>query len=758
MKGVHLLSRLSEDEFLDRESELDRLCGARPSARAGRTAVVLGNPRVGKSELLRKSYDRLFEAQSSVVPLFYSFSQTRMEPARFAADYLAHVLSQFIAFRDGNNRLPVSGESLEAFSKSASPHDYAWVKELVDRFVESRAASDEEAMVRIAVSSPALLEANSGLSMFLLLDNAHLLLHEKMAFCRRELLHSMTSPAAGGLSESRAGSYVLSGLRRPFSRLLPADEALFDSLDVIRLKPISENALEQLIKKRAASLAVSISDSTTELMIQQLRGDLFFIRAIVAAAASTGSSLKTFMEFERVYTDEVLEGRIGGYMDALLREIAPGHDMQRTAIEILGTISEARRPIPVNTIIDRVGDQGAELLVQRLSDYELLELKAGLVTATDEPVLSDYIRHRYRSEVTGRRRPIAGEELLGEKLKHSYRLMMSRYNRAVESQLVQLLTRFDFQNVPAVLFEHDKFADPYDGASRANARRMLDDEQSKIRLAQIVYVSDLGFHERPGATYRLLSASGFDGGIYSETNETQWLIALINSREPVGVDMLDEIDSRMISATGRGTFSTRYALPPSHEAAGQGKIVRWLISKEGFTADALERVVDRGAHSSNYLQLDLLCDYLGKLDEQSSAVRPASQFELVIPIEDDSELIAARTVEQIARAADFDQQAISQIKTALIEACLNAAEHGDSPDRKIYQRFSVTEDRLVITVLNKGNQFAPVDDTVQSTSPGKRGRGLQIIRALMDDCTFERTDDGASLVMTKFLKRTDTQQ
>jgi hypothetical protein len=35
---------------------------------------------------------------------------------------------------------------------------------------------------------------------------------------------------------------------------------------------------------------------------------------------------------------------------------------------------------------------------------------------------------------------------------------------------------------------------------------------------------------------------------------------------------------------------------------------------------------------------------------------------------------------------------------------------------------------------------------------------LQIIRALMDEVRFERTDDGTSLVMTKFLKHTDTQQ
>ena len=161
------------------------------------------------------------------------------------------------------------------------------------------------------------------------------------------------------------------------------------------------------------------------------------------------------------------------------------------------------------------------------------------------------------------------------------------------------------------------------------------------------------------------------------------------------------------------------------------------------------------AFRSTYSQLDMVYDYLLAIRSTRTFTAPISEFELVIPIEDDAELIAARTVEQIARTADFDAEAVNQIKTALIEACLNAAEHSDSPDRKIYQKFTLTEEGLVITVANKGNRFEL--DQEKAAMPGhaaRRGRGLQIIRALMDDVHFETTDDGASLVMSKYLKRT----
>src|SRR5882724_3496932 len=86
----------------------------------------------------------------------------------------------------------------------------------------------------------------------------------------------------------------------------------------------------------------------------------------------------------------------------------------------------------------------------------------------------------------------------------------------------------------------------------------------------------------------------------------------------------------------------------------------------------------------------------------STAARSADEYEMVIPMGDDSELIAAHTLEQIARRLNFRPEAINQIKTALVEACINATEHSLSPDRKIYQRFVVEDDKLVVTVASRG--------------------------------------------------------
>jgi serine/threonine-protein kinase RsbW len=536
-------------------------------------------------------------------------------------------------------------------------------------------------------------------------------------------------------------------------RIFPAEEEFFDKLELIRINSMADDTLDALISQLAIRAGVSLSDSTRELMIQQLGRDLFYVRLLIGAAASRKAGLKTFIEFERIYSEELIGGRIGQYLDARLRQAAPSAAHRRGALVAIALALEAGDGIPLDAVAERMGmdHPEAEVLLGRLYDRELVDIGSGFVRCPEDTVLADYIRCRYREEIIGSRPPLAGYELLGEKLKDSYHLMMSRYSRAIEAHLVELLLRFDFQSIPASLLDAGDFEDRYAGLSRVQVRRAIDEEQQRIRLPQIAFVSGLGSGEEAGLSWKLIAACGFEGGVYSESNEILWIIALLGSKEPVDLDTLEAIMRRIDLAAKPARRGRLYG----RGDWGGGRVVRWIVSKEGFTGAALSRAAEMQAYRSSYSQLDMVYDYLVAISSSRETRAAVSEFELVIPIEDDAELIAARTAEQIARTADFDDDAVNQIKTALIEACLNAAEHSDSPDRRIYQKFTLTEDGLIIRVSNKGNRFEPGQESVSIAAPAaKRGRGLQIIRALMDDVHFESTDDGASLVMTKYLKRT----
>ncbi|HKZ01060.1 MAG TPA: ATP-binding protein, partial [Pyrinomonadaceae bacterium] len=230
-------------------------------------------------------------------------------------------------------------------------------------------------------------------------------------------------------------------------------------------------------------------------------------------------------------------------------------------------------------------------------------------------------------------------------------------------------------------------------------------------------------------------------------NQVVWLVAELESKLEADRRITEAwLDSLTLSAIHSGFNRTRI----------------WLIAREGFSLEACELLKQRKAFASSRHQFELLAARIREWEPPKVASKP-DEFELVLPMGDDNEVLAAGIVEQIARRLDFRPEAINQIKTAIVEACINASEHSFSPDRKIYQRFRLESDKLVITISSRG--VVPSNLQAQSTEQGaeigqvnetseeRRGWGLKLIKTLMDEVEFERVDEGTSLRMTKYLRR-----
>ncbi|HYV04773.1 MAG TPA: ATP-binding protein [Blastocatellia bacterium] len=750
-----ILSRLTNDEFVGREADLTRIGDFALARRNARVAMLLGPTRTGKSELLRKTFDRLFDESGDILPSLYTLRPGQLDDQSFARDFLATFLAQVIAFRRKDPRLCVLAlEPMAVTARSAIADDYGWIRAIVDSFMQAVGAGNNSAMLRCALSAPSRAAEQTGIAPVVLFDDVHLLggesgqdsksaLEETNRDCPSSALrHAFFDALRTRTQNTVSPRYLLTGLERPLAELAPADLELFAALDSIRIQRVDREHFERFIHTAAAQRGVELSDSVGELMGHQFHCEFFSARAVLDAAASAGIALRTFVDFERVYSQEVTNGRIGNYLRAMIRDAAPNRRSQRAALEALAFLSEAEEASPADSVIERMilDPNDAEGLLERLHTRELLNYGHRFVSASSDTVLGDYVRATYRQEVLGLPQPTSGPPLLVEKLKRAHGLMMDRYQGGFAARLVEVLARFDSQRLPACLFDEVVYEKRYRGMTRAQVGRSLDEETERITLPQIVEVEEAGGGGHGGISWRLFLAGGFEAGIYNESNEVLWIAALINSSEPVDVESLGRIDERIA-----------VALRNKNSKAAQTAC--WYIGKEGFSAAATERIESAGAFRSTHAQLDAMSDYLLKL--AATDAPPASEFELVIPIEDEAELIAARTIELIARSADFEGEAINQIKTAVIEACINAAEHGQSPDRRIHQRFAIAEDRIIITVSNKGRIFANGDTgtVAGSQSAGARGRGLNIIRALMDEVHFQRTDDGTSLVMTRFLKR-----
>jgi anti-sigma regulatory factor (Ser/Thr protein kinase) len=131
-----------------------------------------------------------------------------------------------------------------------------------------------------------------------------------------------------------------------------------------------------------------------------------------------------------------------------------------------------------------------------------------------------------------------------------------------------------------------------------------------------------------------------------------------------------------------------------------------------------------------------------------------AEIELVIPIMPSMELAASKTAQAVASYLDLDEEKTAEVTMALIEACINAFEHGKSKDNNVYIRFILQEEALIIEIKDKGKGF----DSTQVEKPDiekklhskrKRGWGLQLMRELMDDVAIHSDANGTTITMTK---------
>ena len=131
-----------------------------------------------------------------------------------------------------------------------------------------------------------------------------------------------------------------------------------------------------------------------------------------------------------------------------------------------------------------------------------------------------------------------------------------------------------------------------------------------------------------------------------------------------------------------------------------------------------------------------------------------AEIELVIPILPSMELAATKTAQAVADYLDLDEEKTAEVTMALIEACINAFEHGKGKENNVYIRFILEEEALIIEIKDRGKGFDSTKVEMPEIekklhSKRKRGWGLQLMRELMDDVVIDSGEEGTTITMTK---------
>ncbi len=796
-----ILSQLATDEVLSRTTSAQDEIYQAAVLKNARAVLVIGRPQSGKTELLRLTYDRLFSEQGRTLPIYFSLRRDRLLPDKFAKDFLLTLLRQYLAFVNHDAELVPRHELTERdLLNLASASEYAVLKDLIEGYEARMNDEDKRPLVRYALGLPQRLAARSPYHLTIFLDEAqwldHVVTDEEVANLFGEVLQ-----------QPHSVSFILTGQQRALLDQLAAEEGVIGTVKLLHFGPPDLDSLQELVKRWCAQDNVAFDAEIGRLAVHQLDSNLFYLRSLTAATSERKMWFDKGADFERLYVAELLQGRIAHYFSRLLRQIAqvatPGQGGEQAAIEIIYICAEAMASCaPVELVKSRLAARfEVSSLLTELHRQELITLLDGHILPADDPVFCDWVAATHR-RFEGAALEEVKLDLLRRRIKSVPQMLALSARRTLHTQIESLLRRFDGQSVAHSLFAHDEFVVRYGHAPYEIMLAGLQAEVEKVQLPQIVHVADghLFAHKLGNlpASWSCLLAFGFERGIYDQEHEVIWLLAVADAPSAVNAEAVQLLDQQLREIQATLISNQVEGKPVPH-------IVRWAISKLGFTPDGTMALAERSFAASDYLQLELLTSLLTSatknnevnedasdevlpdtLEDSPESERPSSpplseeatgaaltgdapappstlsqatmeaenrslhQFEIVIPTNDDKEIIAARAVERMARGAGFSPAAVNQMKTALIEACLSMAATEEHPDTKIYQRYQLDEEKMTITIANTSAGLNNLTGT-PITEDSERIWRLEVLRSLVDFVRLTKLTDGWRVELTRFI-------
>ncbi|MGI8787776.1 MAG: ATP-binding protein [Pyrinomonadaceae bacterium] len=734
--GEKIIATIAPENFIGRTGELDALLRHTRGESKTNALLLLSAPAVGASELLKQTYDQIFIEQTETIPVYFAVKEFDRTVRNCASRFLQTFLAQIIAFRRNDSSILNTAPNVCEIAELADANDGYWIDQLVEACGNESRLNDERSFVRSCLSAPLRADAN-GAKVFLMIDD----LHEAENFADE-------IDFIGELKEiySRANiRFVFAGRRRFLSNAAQTGSAKITGAEIIRLEPLAFSDAKLFVENLAEKYAVEINEQTGDLIAEQFKGNPAFIKFLFQAANEHKSNLDSFQQVEKIYAVEIFGGRIKRFYDSIFRKAAPR--LEKNIIEFLNDAlmieEKSERPhledvFQSQQLNGAASDKDLHRLLSLLNWHEIIRLSSNRIEAMSEnDVLNDYIRARYRLETLAENRAAVFGETLSEFIIRAPKTMAKFYRRQASVNLREILSNFDCQETPVALLDYSIFKERYKGADETE---IFDGNSEKIRLPQIVF-------NAPAAAFypaiiqvaekeRVAVALGFEKRAYTEEDKTVWIAAEIDSKLEASPETTEFWCDRLEMIALARNFP-KYKL--------------WLVAPEGFAPEAAEILQTRNAFGSSRKQVELLRKFLGAKDLRDEETS-GEEYEIIVPMGDDAELIVAHALEEIARKHQFEPKAINQIKTALVEACINATEHSLSPDRKIYQKFIVENDKIIITISNRGLRLADKKAEAFAPEEGRRGWGLKLIKSLMDEVKFESVDDGTRISMTKYLK------
>ncbi len=576
-----------EEVYTDREEFLNYFYNAALAAAKRRTmsTVLLGQRRMGKTEIFKRVVNRLFFEQDpkdpdAVVPVYYSFPEAPMGKKEFATQYLENLIRHYVGFRTARPELVRDGSQgkklISLAEKAKSEFPFTRTLDLMIGKYISVTSENISLPHKTALETPRRISDIDDSTIVMFLDefqNTRLPQHglDIVGFMQ-EAVESPTCP-----------HFVTGSAMGILTKEIIGRGSLFGRFDGETIEAMSGYWGKELASNAARYHNAEISRMMAPVVAERCGGNPFYINAVVRQAAKIGEPVSDENVLNKILAVDITSGFIWGELnDQVTRWIERINEHKITKwILYLSALEENEEKDKKNRLnLERIrkeirAREGTDVPLETIRDV-LIKLSRGDLLEylemgnwfrrVKDPILLEFLRVWGKIEVEGHDQRRVQEELAGEY--GTYRRRVSEYKGYLaEVHMSQVLLDSQNKTLPGRFFNSPE------------------DVRMPWRFYYVRHRMRIG--PGKGCDIDLLGAAGSEKWVC----QSKWVTG-----DKIGRGILEELAAQ--------AEVVRRDMKP--------EVIRmWIFAHEGLTGPALKFAEENGILWSSRREFDDLLVHLG---------------------------------------------------------------------------------------------------------------------------------------------------
>ena len=464
-KNQFVIKTLVPDEiYTDRKELLDYFYDAalKAATRRSRSIVLMGQRRMGKTEIFKRVINRLFFEQdhkdpNSVVPVYYKLPDSITDRWEFSIEYVENFVRWYAAFRLGDYGLierEMDFNDLLNYIKGniKITEGFLQALNLLEILLNKGLVNPE----RKAVYIPRLVSDRDDTTIVMFLDeiqNLHLPQQNfRIVGYMQDAVESPTCP------------HFVTGSAMTILNDILGKGSLYGRFFDEPIKPFTDYYGAELVRKASHYYHAKIPEFIAPVISERCGGNPFYINAVVQQSVIKKIEIDSEEALNRIIAIDLSSGFIYQELrDQVVKWIERLNDYNITKwILYLASLEKEERINPERIQRELKKQEGVEIEIKKIIDVMIKLSQGDLIdyksfgdwfTHVNDPILQEFLKVWGKIEVAGVKRDYVEREILTkyESLKGQYRNYKGYF---AEVSMIQILWNSQNKILPGKFFNY----------------------------------------------------------------------------------------------------------------------------------------------------------------------------------------------------------------------------------------------------------------------------------------------------------------